>query len=421
MINLYKINDNKFKSIYVSYNFTMPIIKEEITKTAVISNMFSECSKKYRTKNEMETYLASLYGTNFDINIEKLGDLYNLEFRVEVINKKYLPNKEDVLLDAIKFLYEIIYNPLMLENSKDEFEKKCVQNSKDFVEQKINEKKDEKLKYGVIKTEEILCKDSPFSTFVYGDINFIKDIDEKNLFNHYMKIINNSCITVILSGNLDGYENIDNEIKDIFKEKLTSTLTYEDLNKMLIKTISENEIEEVEEKADTYQSVICMGFKIEDSVDNDIYALNVFNGVFGATPSSKLFQNFREKESLAYTVRSRYYKYKNIIIVYAGIEPKNYKKAKKVMLKQLEDIQKGNVSKEEFNAAKMSMVADLKEWEDSKIAMAKYLLSNLIIGKEKEFEIKEFIKKLEKVTIEEVIEVSKKVKLKTIYFLGGAK
>ena len=132
-----------------------------------------------------------------------------------------------------------------------------------------------------------------------------------------------------------------------------------------------------------------------------------------------LFQNFRERESLAYTVRSRYYRYKDMIIIYAGIEKENYEKAKEVLEKQITDIKLGDISDEEFNASKQSIISDLKEWNDSKIALSKMYISNMFATKTNTVTLDEMIERVNKVKKEDVINIAKKVEIEKIFFLGG--
>ncbi len=53
----------------------------------------------------------------------------------------------------------------------------------------------------------------------------------------------------------------------------------------------------------------------------------MYSTILGGSAMSKLFQNVREKESLAYSIGSLYLKQKNNIIIKAGIEIENYEKA----------------------------------------------------------------------------------------------
>ena len=60
------------------------------------------------------------------------------------------------------------------------------------------------------------------------------------------------------------------------------------------------------EKMDVTQGKLTIGFRTNvDPDSDDFYALCVANGIFGAGVHSKLFQNVREKNSLAYYAASR--------------------------------------------------------------------------------------------------------------------
>ena len=413
MNNIYKINSEKFKSIYFSINFTMPVNKRQISENALLSAVLGKSNKKFKTQKEIQMYLYSLYGANFDIGIEKFGDLYNIEFRGECINKKYLPNNTDVVNEVLEFLYDAIYNPNVLNGAFDE---EVVEREKDFILNKIREVKDDKLRYGIRKMEELMCKDEPFSTYVYGDEDDIYKITSSDLYKRYNEVISNSCITFIISGNLLGYEDIEEKVKNIFNNKLVSKLNYKEL--IDNQKLNHNQ-EVVEESQQTTQSVLSYGLRINNPNSNDFYKLSVYNALLGGTPSSKLFQNFREKESLAYTVRSRYYRFKDIIIIYAGIQKENYEKAKLVLENEINKIKDGEISDEEFEACKKSIISDLKEWNDSKIALSKMFISNLFSLKNDSLTLEQMVDKFEKVTKQDIIDIASKITIEKIYFLGG--
>lgn len=411
-MNIYKVNNNKFKSIYISYNFTQEVNDTKIFSSyAVLASLMAKSSKSYPTQKEIEKYLNSLYGANFDVNIEKLGDLYNLEFRIEFVNKKFIPSKEELLEKILLFLKEMIYNPA-------QWTQDVLKREKDFILQRINERKDEKLKYGIQRAEELLCKDEPFGTYLYGEEDVVKNLSLKDIKDAYSTLINDS-ITVIVSGNLDGYDSIDSEIEKIFKQYDKNFNTNIENLKYNIKRQENYKYEEVKEIQDTTQSVLSLGLRIKECTPKDFYVLNVYNAILGTTPTSKLFQNVREKESLAYTVRSRYYRFKDIIVIYAGINKENYKKALDVIKIQLEDMKNGNITDIEFKSARDSLLADLLEWKDSKVAMAKMKLSNLIAFKDADISIDQMREEIKNVKIEDVINISKKIEVEKVFLLGG--
>ena len=284
--------------------------------------------------------------------------------------------------------------------------------------QRINERKDEKLKYGIQRAEELLCKDEPFGTYLYGEEDVVKNLSLKDIKDAYSTLINDS-ITVIVSGNLDGYDSIDSEIEKIFKQYDKNFNTNIENLKYNTKRQENYKYEEVKEIQDTTQSVLSLGLRIKECTPKDFYVLNVYNAILGTTPSSKLFQNVREKESLAYTVRSRYYRFKDIIVIYAGINKENYEKALDVIKIQLEDMKNGNITDIEFKSARDSLLADLIEWKDSKVAMAKMKISNLIAFKDADISIDQMREEIKNVKIEDVINVAKKIEIEKVFLLGG--
>ena len=410
-MKVYSINNEKFKSIYISYNFTLEVKNKNIySYYAVLASLMAKSSKNYTTQKAIEKYLNSLYGSIFDVNVEKIGDLYNLEFRVEFINKKFLPNNEELSEKILSFLEEIIYNPY-------DWTEENLEREKTFIIERINERKDDKLKYGIQKAEELICKDEPFGTYLYGESEVVEKISLDDIKKAYKDLVN-SCVTIIVSGNMNGYDKLINNIENKFGKHITSEKNVEELV-YNTKLNNNNEYEEVKEFQDTTQSVLALGLKINDVSIDDFYALNLYNAILGTTPSSKLFQNVREKESLAYTVRSRYYRFKDILVIYAGINKENYQKTLDVINEQLEDMKSGKITEIEFRSAKDSLLSDLLEWKDSKVAMEKMVYSNLIAFKDSNITIENMREKINNVTMKDVIDVAKKVELKKVFLLGG--
>ena len=79
----------------------------------------------------------------------------------------------------------------------------------------------------------------------------------------------------------------------------------------------------------------------------------------------------------------------------------------------------GKISQEEFNSAKDSLIADLLDWKDSKIAMEKMKISNIVAFKNENISIDDMKENMKNVSMEDVIKVANKVKLKKIFVLGG--
>ncbi len=73
---------------------------------------------------------------------------------------------------------------------------------------------------------------------------------------------------------------------------------------------------------DVTQGKLIIGMDLDIDDDNLRFDVMIYNSIFGGSANSKLFQNVREKASLAYTASSSYYRLKNNIFINCGIEIK---------------------------------------------------------------------------------------------------
>lgn len=128
-----------------------------------------------------------------------------------------------------------------------------------------------------------------------------------------------------------------------------------------------------------------------------------------------MFQNVREKASLAYTARSNYVRQKNNIYIRCGIEIDNYEKALKIIREQLEEMKSGNFTEEDLQNAKKYMVSGLQSVQDEQDSEITYYIGQELSGKLTTFD--EYIEEVNKVSIEDVKNVASKIKINIIYFL----
>ena len=143
----------------------------------------------------------------------------------------------------------------------------------------------------------------------------------------------------------------------------------------------------------------------------------VYNAILGGSVNSKMFQNVREKESLAYTARSLYIKHKAILLITAGIEMQKFEKALEVIKIQEEDMKKGNFTDEDIVNAKIFLTNLYKSYTDDASAMVDLSFGQYLLNMK--FDVDEIIEKINNVNKEDIINIANKMKLKVNYFLGN--
>ena len=410
-IPLHIIKTEKFKTNLLAVYLTMPLNKETVTLNALIPAVLKRGSATMQTSDEISKKLEEMYGASFDCGIDKIGDNQILKFYIESINNDYLPINEDLLKQSIEKLLEIIFNPL-LENAvfKEEYVESEKQNLKQIIEGKI----DNKAQYAFTKCIEEMYKDKPYGLYKYGYVEDLEQIDAKNLYNQYNNLINNCKIDIFISGNIE--ENVSNIVKENENIRKLNERKAQFITNGEKSNIS-NEIKTIEEKMDISQGKLVIGLDIEEDTKESKYIATVYNAILGGTPTSKLFQNVREKASLAYTASSSYLKHKNNIFIRCGIEIENYEKAVEIIKQQLEEIKNGNFTDDEINSAKTNIIATIKSIPDEQDTEITYYFGQELSEIKMNFE--EYENNVNLVTKQNIIDFANKIKINTIYFLRG--
>ena len=175
----------------------------------------------------------------------------------------------------------------------------------------------------------------------------------------------------------------------------------------------------VEEELDVTQGKLVMGWRLGECMDEPDYpSLYVFNSVFGAGATSKLFVNVREKLSLCYYASSMLDLHKGLMLVASGIEFENFAAARDEIFAQLDAIKRGDITDEELEAARSCVASDLRSLTDSQGELEGFYLSLALDGLDcSPLELAELC---EEVTKQDVIDVANSVECDMIYFLKGS-
>lgn len=409
-INLHTIQTDKFKTNLIAIMLTTKLNKENVTKNALIPAILRRGTKELSTQEEINKKLEEMYGASLDCGLDKTGDNQVLKFYIETVNDTFLPqDAENMLKMSLEMICECVFDPY-LEN--DSFKKEYVEQEKENLKQIIDGKIDNKARYSLDRCISEMYKEQPFGLYKYGYVEDMSAFNEKNLYAYYKKLIDDCKIDIFVSGILD------EKIEDIIKENKNIVKLQgrePEYNKQEIKAKKSEKENIVQESMDVTQGKLVIGIDLD--VDNEDFRYNVmiYNSILGGSANSKLFQNVREKASLAYTASSSYYRFKNNIFINCGIEIQNYDRALEIIRKQIDDMKKGEFTEEEVEYAKQGIIATIKTIDDEQDTEITYFfgqeLSNI------KCDIEQYINKISEVTKKDVIEIANKVSINTVYFL----
>ena len=417
-IGAHIIKTDKFKTNLVCLVLAVPLKEETVTQNAIIPFILGRGSNNYNNQIKLNEKLEELYGADYDCSIDKIGDYHILKFYIETIDNKFAFNGENVLKDSMDLLLEIVLNPYLEDGW---FKEEYVEFEKENLGRIIDSKIDNKDAYALSRCVQSMYGNTGFGLYKYGDRKHLDSINNKSITEYYRELVNNSKMDLYISGNV----NID-EVKDYLNNsdslnKLEDRVDFTKDNSN-IKLKEEKEIaNEVIEKLDVAQGKLIIGLDIlykdleeVNSKKNQAIAM-VYNSILGDGSSSLLFQNVREKAGLAYSAKSSFIRIKSNIFIRCGIEIGNYEYTVELIKKQLELIRNGEILEENIRNSKTYIVSNIKNIkEEQDLEMLHYInqeISNRYIDYD------EYIKLIEEVTIEDIIELSKKIQINTIYFL----
>lgn len=411
-IKIHKIETNQFKTNLYAVFLATPLSRENVTKDALIAAVLRRGTMSIPSQDKISKELEEMYGASFDCGIEKTGDNHIIKFYLEALNEEFLPEKEELTQKCINILLDIVTNPLVENNG---FKKEYVDSEKENLKQIINGKIDNKSRYALDRCIEEIFKGEPYGLYKYGYIEDLENITPESLYEYYKKLIQNCKIDIYYSGLFN-----DNKTEEIINKKLQENKIELRKAEYIVnnETTEKKNIEQpkiIEDSMDITQGKLVLGLQINDNNKDSRFAASVYNAVLGGGANSKLFQNVREKNSLAYTASSSYIRTKNIILVHCGIDIDKYKKALETIKEQLEDMKKGNFTDEDVEDSKKLIVSSIKSISAEQDTEITYDYGQELSSEH--MTIEEYEEKIQNITREQIIEISNKININTIYFL----
>ena len=190
------IKTDKFKSVAGRLYFKSPVTREKMTSRAVLRNILLDSCKKYDTSEKLYRKALEKYDAYLASGSQRVGNYYINSFSFSTLIDKY--TKKGNLSEVVDLFCEIIFNPLVKDNSFDEEIFNIVLNSAKNALEKV---KEESSSYAERMTLKKLNQDKPY-TFVMEE-EYLDKLTKENLYLDYKDMIENSEVELFLAGDID--------------------------------------------------------------------------------------------------------------------------------------------------------------------------------------------------------------------------
>ncbi|WP_314064013.1 EF-P 5-aminopentanol modification-associated protein YfmF [uncultured Vagococcus sp.] len=409
-VNLHVIPTDKYKTIRVMIRFAAPLLAETISKRTLLSSLLETNSQAYPTQTKLSEKLADLYGASFGINVNKKGDSHYMSVILNVVNDKFLPNDETVLPEAIAFLNEIIFHP----NATDsQFDQATFTREQENLNEYITSIYDDKQSYAALALQALYFGQADQQKVPsFGTVEGVSAETAETIKAYYDTMLQTDDIDIIVIGDVE-----EEAISQLFQ-----AWSFKDRPAYEQPFYKQALVPEVLTKIDVQpviQSKLNLAYQTDIYYHKDAYfALQVFNGLFGGFPHSKLFMNVREKESMAYYASSSIDTFRGLLTVQTGIDGANKERVLTLVEEQLASLIAGDIESDALGQTKEMLKNQylLSLDNPSAVTEAAYIDSKF---PHSQMTDDQWLAAVEAVSLVDVQHVAAKLKLQAVYFMEG--
>ena len=247
-----------------------------------------------------------------------------------------------------------------------------------------------------------------YRDFVKGRKEILEQIDsieKEDILNAWNEIKNHSQKNISVVSDIET-----KTITELLDKHLSCLKTEEtEYSRKEVKELTQNVISVVE-KEDANQAQIFQGWQFPSIFSEDYASIILLNTILGSSGlSSRLFLELREKQGLAYTVRSVFEPYLlcGNFFVYIATEPKNIKTSINGFDKEIKKIMTEIISEQELEDAKNNAIGKRQFYQETNLLEASLKGYYEFLGLGYSFE-EQLIEKIKATTKEQIINTAEK-------------
>lgn len=407
-VRLTVLPTKKYKTIRIFVRFTAPLNVAQTAKRTLLTSMLETTSLAYPTQKAFSSKLAELYGASFGMNVNKRGNLHQINAAMSLVNGKYVADPT-LFSEAAAFLEQVLFHP---NTQGDAFDEKNFTIEKNNLISYMKSVAEDKQALASLALQELYFANDAHQKYPsFGRPEDLIDVTAAELYQTYQAMLTEDQIDIFVIGDVE-----EAVIQTIFAQ-LPFTDRADKETDVFYQQPVENVIREKIVREPITQAKLNLAYQTGVYYDQeDRIALMVFNGLFGGFPHSKLFMNVREKASLAYYASSAIDTFRGYLSVQTGIDGKNRDQAFQLIEAQLQSLQQGEVTAEELAQTKAMLKNQyLLSLDNPQALIETAYLNQWVPGSEMTEDT--FMQRLEHVSIADVKRLAQQVHLQAMFFL----
>ena len=406
---LFLWSTQKFKTTTVRVLLRRPL-GEGTSAGALLPMILQRGTRRLPETMLLARRLDMLYGAELRADVMKFGEEQVSIFHLEVAHRAYVDG-EDPLPEAMGILADVLTDPPLPGGGLRE---DWLAQERDNLRRRILGIRSDKAHYAQVRLVEEMCRGELYAIPRLGSLEDLEKPTASDLWAHWQSVLREAPIVVYMVGDLR---------PDVAEEHARRLLERLGRRRVAVPPApavhpAPPEPREVVEREDVAQGKLALGFTAPCRAGDAAYpALSMLNGVYGGFSHSRLFQEVRERHSLAYYATSQVDGLKGLVFVHLGIAPENRRAAQGLVLGELDALRRGEARADELRDTLKGMATQIRQSVD---APGEAIMTDFELrAAGRPTEPEERIAALEAVRPEQVAEAAQGLVLDTVYFLDA--
>lgn len=363
---------DKFKTCRIAIHFLMPSRREDATCAALLPLVLERSCAAWPDMTEFSKKLAGLYGASLSAESTVQGTWRDVSISISGIKDRFALAGESLSAEYARVLFEVAFSPFLVNGA---FEEDAVRIEKEKLRQILENEINEKRLYCLRQARRRFFGDSPAGVEKNGYLEELDAVTPKMLIDFYDRMVRTAQIELMVIGADEQAVACQLQSQlDAVQRGCQPLPAFQAMN-VLEKPV------QASEDMDTVQGKLCLLFTTGRLLDEEEYAaMRVASAIYGSLPTSRLFMNVREKQSLCYYCAAGFSAINGMLSVDSGIEHANARKAQKAILDELYRLQTELVTEKELEDAKRALEGALAGVEDSLYGIENWYLGGILRG-----------------------------------------
>ncbi|QIK70190.1 insulinase family protein [Erysipelothrix sp. HDW6C] len=384
-LDVHILREPKFHEVLMNLKVYFKLEAHQNTVANLLMRMMDDRIESHTTKNAMTKRLDMLYGTKTSSQTYTNGWYQVIDLSVKTINSKY--TQEDLTAKQLELLADMFFNPLLNEDTLKE--------AKTNLKLQFARIKESSAHYAQFEAFKRSAPHQVFSLNSMGEVDAVNDVTLDEVKAFHQRLIQEAGKQLFLVG----------DIKQVPSFERFNVGHCAEAEIPLLDTKVTPRYEEVFHPGNQTELVLVFDTPIDPF--HELYAAYlVFVACLGQLPSSLLFQNIREKHSLAYSIYASRQMFDSIMYIATGINDANLEKTLTLIDEQLQNMATADL---DVDAAKQYLIMGLEGATEHMKRIADQAFRNIMLQTDETVaEMQENIKNVTEADVRAVLQTISK-------------